>query len=88
MEKVRFLLRLNSVTFKCNFKVIIIMFSGSLKHISNLKPWILYDVLIEKYDWDPKDAKVFASFLVPMLDLDQDNRASATQCLLHPWMLA
>ncbi|XP_050530551.1 SRSF protein kinase 2-like isoform X2 [Daktulosphaira vitifoliae] len=62
--------------------------NGSLKHISNLKPWILYDVLIEKYDWDPKDAKAFASFLVPMLDLDQDNRASATQCLLHPWMLA
>ncbi|XP_015376558.1 PREDICTED: SRSF protein kinase 1-like, partial [Diuraphis noxia] len=60
----------------------------NLKHISNLKPWYLYDVLTEKYEWNTKEAKAFSSFLTPMLDLDQDNRASATQCLLNPWMLA
>ncbi|XP_060858573.1 SRSF protein kinase 3-like isoform X1 [Metopolophium dirhodum] len=62
--------------------------NGNLKHISNLKPWYLYDVLTEKYEWNTKEAKAFSSFLTPMLDLDQDNRASATQCLLNPWMLA
>lgn len=59
--------------------------AGNLKHITNLKPWYLYDVLSEKYDWNQADSKEFSAFLLPMLDLDQDSRVSATQCLKHPW---
>ena len=32
--------------------------SGELRHITKLKPWPLFNVLTEKYDWDPKVAKV------------------------------
>ena len=33
-------------------------FPGELRHINKLKPWPLYDVLTEKYEWDPQTAKV------------------------------
>jgi serine/threonine protein kinase len=29
-----------------------------LRHISKLKPWPLYEVLTEKYEWDPAIAQV------------------------------
>ena len=61
-------------------------FLGELRHITKLKPWSLYDVLVEKYEWDPKDAAELSSFLVPMLDFDPDKRATAAQCLQHPWL--
>lgn len=59
---------------------------GELRHISGLKPWDLYDVLTEKYHWDPKDAREFTSFLRPMLEFDQNRRATAAECLNHPWL--
>ena len=31
--------------------------TGELRHITKLKPWPLYDVLTEKYEWDPAQAK-------------------------------
>ncbi|XP_050439059.1 SRSF protein kinase 3-like [Adelges cooleyi] len=60
--------------------------NGEMKYISKLKPWYLADVLISKYDWSVKEAHEVAAFLIPMLDMDSNNRASATQCLLHPWL--
>lgn len=59
---------------------------GELRHITKLKPWGLVEVLVEKYEWDPKDAKDFASFLVPMLEFDPESRATAGQCLEHSWL--
>ncbi|XP_054285675.1 SRSF protein kinase 3-like [Macrosteles quadrilineatus] len=59
---------------------------GELKHITGLKPWDLYDVLTEKYHWDPEEAKAFAAFLRPMLDFDPNRRATAAQCLDHEWL--
>jgi serine/threonine protein kinase len=59
---------------------------GSLRHISHLKPWALHDVLIQKYEWPEMEARAFGDFLMPMLDFDQTRRASAKDCLSHPWM--
>ncbi|KAL1472006.1 hypothetical protein MTO96_023313 [Rhipicephalus appendiculatus] len=59
---------------------------GELRHISNLKPWGLYEVLTEKYDWTPSDAQAFADFLLPMLAYDPASRAKASDCLRHPWL--
>lgn len=59
---------------------------GELRHITKLKPWGLQEVLTEKYEWDVKEAKDFASFLLPMLEFDPEKRATAAQCLEQPWL--
>ncbi|XP_053953530.1 SRSF protein kinase 3 isoform X3 [Anastrepha ludens] len=59
---------------------------GSLRNITKLKPWSLLNVLIEKYDWDPMEAKKFSDFLLPMLEYNPVIRASAAECLNHPWL--
>lgn len=60
---------------------------GELRHISGLKPWDLYSVLVEKYDWNQEIAREFADFLRPMLKYDPKKRATAEECLQHPWLL-
>nr|XP_018915657.1 PREDICTED: SRSF protein kinase 3-like [Bemisia tabaci] len=57
-----------------------------LKHITDLKPWSLYSVLMEKYHWSHEEAKLFSEFLEPMLEYDPDKRASASECLKHEWL--
>ncbi|KAM3620933.1 uncharacterized protein V6R79_003846 [Siganus canaliculatus] len=59
---------------------------GDLRHITKLKPWGLFDVLVEKYEWSKEEAHCFSSFLLPMLDLVPERRATAAQCLSHPWL--
>ncbi|KAK0090284.1 hypothetical protein PV325_001515 [Microctonus aethiopoides] len=59
---------------------------GELRHITGLKPWGLYEVLTEKYDWLPSEAREFADFLTPMLEFDKNTRATAAECLEHPWL--
>jgi len=59
---------------------------GELRNISSLKPWFLYDVLKEKYKWPESEAKAFTDFLIPMLEFDQNARATAAQCLQHEWL--
>lgn len=59
---------------------------NELKHITGLKPWGLEAVLTEKYGWSMHDAYHFSDFLKPMLEFDPDKRASAAQCLKHPWL--
>ncbi|KAK2521996.1 hypothetical protein Q9966_012950 [Columba livia] len=59
---------------------------GDLKHITKLKPWGLFEVLMEKYEWSPEDAAAFTDFLLPMLELVPEKRATAAECLRHPWL--
>ncbi|EDO38245.1 predicted protein, partial [Nematostella vectensis] len=59
---------------------------GELKHITKLRPWGLSEVLMEKYEWSRQSADEFVSFLAPMLDYNQENRATAAECLKHPWL--
>ncbi|KAL8219345.1 UNVERIFIED_CONTAM: SRSF protein kinase 2 [Gekko kuhli] len=57
-----------------------------LRHITKLKPWSLFDVLVEKYGWPQEDAAEFTDFLIPMLEMVPEKRASAGECLRHPWL--
>ncbi|UJR21903.1 hypothetical protein I4U23_024974 [Adineta vaga] len=59
---------------------------GQLRNIKQLKPWDLYHVLTEKYKWPTYEAVEFAHFLEPMLQYDVTQRATAAECLLHPWI--
>lgn len=59
---------------------------GELRHITKLKPWGLFEVLTEKYEWDVEEARDFAEFLHPMLAFDPEQRATAAECLQHPWL--
>lgn len=59
---------------------------GELRHITGLKPWGLEDVLMQKYEWSTSEAEEFANFLRPMLEFDPDKRATAAECLDHPWL--
>lgn len=60
--------------------------AGDLKHITKLKPWGLLEVLIDKYEWPREEAECFADFLIPMLELIPEKRATAAECLRHPWL--
>jgi len=60
--------------------------TGELRHITKLKPWPLYDVLTEKYEWDTQIAREFADWLLPMLAYDPIERATALDCINHPFM--
>src|SRR5262249_32468101 len=59
---------------------------GKLLRISKLEPWGLASVLNEKYGLTKPEAELFASFLLPMLQLDPRNRISAGQLVSHPWL--
>ncbi|KAK4755253.1 hypothetical protein SAY87_009010 [Trapa incisa] len=61
---------------------------GDLRHIRRLRFWPLNKVLIEKYEFSEKDANDLSDFLVPILDFVPEQRPSAAQCLLHPWINA
>lgn len=73
-------LLINCGLFTSNF------FVGDLRHIHKLKMWPLREVLTEKYEWTPEEAISFTSFLLPMLEVVPEKRASAAQCLKHPWL--
>ncbi|KAM7423206.1 hypothetical protein PAMA_010980 [Pampus argenteus] len=59
---------------------------GQLRHISKLKPWSLFEILVDKYEWPQEEAVQFSSFLLTMLELLPEKRATAAQCLKHPWI--
>lgn len=60
--------------------------AACLRHIRLLKPWDLLSVLVQKYDWPLEQARLFASFLEPMLAYEPSQRATAAECLNHPWI--
>jgi len=59
---------------------------GNLKHIKQLKFWPVEDVLSEKYHFSSKEAEEIASFVVPLLEYDMKERATALDCLRHKWL--
>ncbi|XP_064106519.1 SRSF protein kinase 1-like isoform X5 [Macrobrachium nipponense] len=59
---------------------------GDLKHITKLRPWGMFEVLTEKYEWPEEEARAFSDFLIPMLAFDTSERATASECLKHPWL--
>lgn len=80
-----------SVKGSCHLSVLVSFFctvftTGDLKHITKLKPWGLFEVLVEKYEWSQEEAAGFTGFLLPMLELIPEKRATAADCLRHPWL--
>merc|ERR1719382_610804 len=59
---------------------------GELRHIKSLRYWGLGDVLQQKYHMHPIEARNLASFLLPMLRLQPEERTSAKSALEHPWL--
>ncbi|KAL1925274.1 uncharacterized protein VTP21DRAFT_157 [Calcarisporiella thermophila] len=59
---------------------------GELRHIHKLRMWKLVDVLHEKYLLQKPEAEFLASFLLPMLNLNPEKRATARTMLEHPWL--
>ncbi|KAM9855180.1 SRSF protein kinase 3 [Aulostomus maculatus] len=59
---------------------------GDLLHVGRLKFWSLYDVLVEKYHFLLEEASTFSDLLLHMLDYHPERRATAAQCLQHPWL--
>ncbi|CAG7718419.1 unnamed protein product [Allacma fusca] len=58
---------------------------GELRHIKKLKPWGMYEVLTQKYEWPCDIAQSFVDFLTPMLAFDPAKRATAAECLTSKW---
>lgn len=77
----------NRLMFGGTLSKLIFNDKGQLLHIHGLKPWGLVSVLTEKYEWSHEEAIKFSDFLVPMLTYETKKRATAEQCLKHPWLL-
>lgn len=43
-------------------------------------------MLLEKYEWPLDQAAEFSDFLLTMLELQPERRATAAQCLRHAWL--
>lgn len=59
---------------------------GELWHFTRMKPWSLFDVLVEGYGWFHEDAAQFTDFLIPKLEMVPEKQASAGECLWHLWL--
>ncbi|KAM6501028.1 kinase-like protein [Amanita muscaria] len=59
---------------------------GELRHINKLRFWPLEAVLHDKYLFPRTEADALASFLSPMLNLNPDKRAKASDLVHHSWL--
>merc|ERR1712238_287789 len=59
---------------------------GNLKHIKSLKFWPINEVLHEKYHFSVSDAEEIAEFIIPLLEFEPKNRATALECLNSGWL--
>jgi len=58
---------------------------GDLKKIKELKIWPLENVLVDKYDYTSEQAKEIVEFMIPMLEINPNKRATAATCLSSKW---
>lgn len=59
---------------------------GDLKNIKQLKFWPIDEVLHEKYRFSIQDAEEIANFMIPLLEYEPKDRATAKDCLAHEWL--
>ncbi|XP_069499333.1 SRSF protein kinase 3-like [Ambystoma mexicanum] len=59
---------------------------GDLLRIPYLYPCSLHETLVGRHKWQKTEAELFSSFLLPMLQYASEKRATAEQCLQHPWI--
>jgi serine/threonine-protein kinase SRPK3 len=59
---------------------------GELRHIHKLRFWPVEDVLHDKYLLGRSDAEIISSFLTPMLRLNPEKRAKASEMVHHAWL--
>ncbi|KAM9752692.1 SRSF protein kinase 3 isoform 2-T2 [Menidia menidia] len=59
---------------------------GELTRGGPLGLWSLHDVLLEKYGFQLGEASALADLLTRMLDYQPHRRATAAECLRHPWL--
>ena len=57
-----------------------------MRHIQKLRFWPLDAVLHDKYLLPKEEADMIASFLNPMLRLNPDKRAKASELIHHAWL--
>jgi len=60
---------------------------GEFRNIKNLDTWPLLDVLCEKYKMEYQEALELTNFLLPMLNMEPNHRATASDMLQHPWLI-
>ena len=59
---------------------------GKLLHGNPKEQLSVSKLLIEDYDYDEETAKEIEKFLLPMLEYEPKNRASAMDCLKNEWL--
>ena len=59
---------------------------GKLKKIKSLQFWGLKDILMKRYKMDEKEAIALEDFLLPMLRIKPEDRASAEDMINHYWL--
>ena len=59
---------------------------GNLKHIKQLKFWPIEEVLHEKYHFSREDSEDISNFMLPLLEFDPKERATAFECLKSDWL--
>ena len=59
---------------------------GRLKKIKSLRFWGLKDILIQRYKMAEEEAIALEDFLLPMLRILPQERATAEQMINHPWL--
>lgn len=75
-----------SLAFSGKYSAEIFNRKGEPRHIHKLRYWPLINVLQEKYLLPLERATQLSSFLLPMLRLNPNERASAREALEHPWL--
>ncbi|NXS94987.1 SRPK kinase, partial [Jacana jacana] len=61
---------------------------GALLRISRLSPRSLHSILADRHKWTKDQVTPFTAFLLPALQYSPQRRATAAQCLQHPWLSA
>ncbi len=59
---------------------------GELRNIHRLRHWALPDVLREKYHYSEEESKKVSDFLLPMLELQPNDRANAGGMAGQAWL--